>query len=84
MFFVGFDYHLHKLVANHVFLSEVDEFDTIQIGEHAFGLREILAWFETKYAGAPYNRVHLLKALTYFADAESEPMPDMPDIPPVP
>lgn len=41
------------------------------------GLVQILGWFENKYAGAPYNRVHLLKALTYFADAEREPMPDM-------
>ena len=42
-----------------------------------FGLREILEWFERKYAGAPYNRVHVLKALTYFGDAERDPMPNM-------
>ena len=41
------------------------------------GLREILAWFETKYAGAGHSLVHVFKALTYFRDAEHEPMPDM-------
>lgn len=41
------------------------------------GLREILGWFEQKYTGAPYNRVHVLKALTYFTDAERDPMPNM-------
>ena len=40
-------------------------------------LREMLDWAGRKYAGAPYNRVHLLKALTYFVDAEQQPMPDM-------
>ena len=43
----------------------------------AYGLREILAWFGTKYAATPYNRVHLFKSLTYFKDAEQEPMPHM-------
>ena len=41
------------------------------------GLRQILAWMEKKFAATPVNRVHLLKSLVYFADAEREPMPDM-------
>ena len=45
-----------------------------------YGLQQILTWFDQKYAGAPYNRVHPLKALTYFMDAEGEPMPDMPAV----
>ncbi len=43
----------------------------------AFGLGEILARFAEKYAAVRYNRTHVLKALTYFEDAEREPMPDM-------
>ena len=43
----------------------------------AYGLRAILEWAGRKYVAAPYNRVHLLKALTYFVDAEHEPMPHM-------
>lgn len=48
-----------------------------------FLLREVLdldALFdamETKYAGIDYNRVHLLKGLTFFDDAEADPMPKM-------
>lgn len=42
-----------------------------------FPLRELLDWFERKYAAAAPNQVHLAKAMTYFADAEKEPMPRM-------
>jgi hypothetical protein len=42
-----------------------------------FGLREILGWFNEKYAAAPFSAVHVLKALTYFDDADNEPPPDM-------
>ena len=30
-----------------------------------------------KYAGVRYNRPHILKSLTYFADADKDPMPQM-------
>lgn len=43
----------------------------------AYALGEILEWFTVKYASVPYSRIHLFKALTYFDDAEQEPMPDM-------
>lgn len=42
-----------------------------------FQLPELLEWFERKYASAAPNQVHLAKALTYFVDAEQEPMPRM-------
>ncbi len=42
-----------------------------------FGLRQILGLFERKYAGTRYNKLHILKSLTYFADAEKDPMPHM-------
>ncbi len=53
------------------------DFVDLYITAQRYGLNEILAWFTTKYAGAPYNRIHLLKSLTYFSDAEREPMPDL-------
>ncbi len=33
--------------------------------------------FETKYASSNYSMMHILKALSYFRDAEKDPMPDM-------
>ena len=53
------------------------DFVGLYVAARRYGLREILGWFEQKYAAAPYNRVHLLKALSYFTDAEREPMPDV-------
>jgi hypothetical protein len=41
------------------------------------GLKTLLALFDRKFADANYSAVHILKSLTYFDDAESEPMPDM-------
>lgn len=41
------------------------------------GLRQILVWFNQKFAAANYSTVHLLKSLTYFGDAEKDPPPDM-------
>ncbi len=42
-----------------------------------FGLREVLTLFSKKYARTGYNRLHILKSLTYFVDAEKDPMPHM-------
>lgn len=42
-----------------------------------YSLKEILTMFEEKYADIHYNTLHLLKSLTYFEDAETEPMPVM-------
>ena len=53
------------------------DFVDLYVVARQYGLKQILSWFETKYASVPYNRVHILKSLTYFADAEGEPMPDM-------
>jgi hypothetical protein len=53
------------------------DFVDLYVAARTWGLPEILRWFETKYAGVAYNRVHLFKALTYFRDAEQEPMPDL-------
>ena len=42
-----------------------------------YSLPELYGLFQKKFSLTPYNNVHILKSLTYFADAESEPMPDM-------
>jgi hypothetical protein len=42
-----------------------------------YGLRYLLELFRQKFANANYSTVHVRKALTYFADADKEPMPDM-------
>jgi len=41
------------------------------------GLSQLVQWFEEKFRQASCSRVHLFKSLTYFEDAEREPMPDM-------
>jgi hypothetical protein len=40
-------------------------------------LAELLGLFGQKFAGISFNRLHILKSLTYFDDAEREPMPEM-------
>ncbi len=42
-----------------------------------YSLPELYRLFQKKFSLTPYNNVHILKSLTYFADAELEPMPDM-------
>jgi hypothetical protein len=42
-----------------------------------YGLPQLLEWFKKKYAQTNYSLVLLLKSLTYFEDAEKDPMPDM-------
>jgi hypothetical protein len=42
-----------------------------------YGLEQIVTWFQTKFAQTNYSRVHVLKSLSYFEEAEKEPMPSM-------
>jgi hypothetical protein len=42
-----------------------------------YGLRRLLEWFKRKYALANYSNLHVLKSLTYFEEAEQDPMPQM-------
>ena len=53
------------------------DFVDLHLLAEAYTLPQIVEWFATKYAAVSFNRTHLFKALTYFADAEQEPMPDM-------
>ena len=38
---------------------------------------EIIGFFEKKYIEIDYNKLHILKSLVYFTDADDEPMPLM-------
>ncbi|MEX0934973.1 MAG: nucleotidyl transferase AbiEii/AbiGii toxin family protein [Candidatus Paceibacterota bacterium] len=42
-----------------------------------YSLKEILDFFEVRFQGIEYNRLHILKSLTYFEDAEDDPDPIM-------
>jgi Nucleotidyl transferase AbiEii toxin, Type IV TA system len=42
-----------------------------------YSLSELLGFFETKYKDIKYNKLHILKSLVFFGDAETEPMPAM-------
>lgn len=53
-----------------------DFIDLYTVSMH-YGLEQLLACFKTKYAQANYSMVHILKSLTYFEEAEKDPMPDM-------
>ncbi len=39
-------------------------------------LEEILTAFSVKYKGVDYNKMHILKSLIYFEDADTDPDPD--------
>jgi len=53
------------------------DFIDLYLTSQRFGLVELLGLFQRKYARTGYNRPHILKSLTYFDDAEKDPMPHM-------
>ena len=53
-----------------------DFIDLYETARH-YGLADLMDLFRRKYALVDYNFVHILKSLTYFKDAETEPMPQM-------
>ncbi len=53
------------------------DFVDLYVSAQRFGLSTILQFFERKYAQTRYNRLHILKSLTFFEDAEKDPMPHM-------
>jgi len=57
--------------------SRRDFVDLYCICAHAMPLADVLALFAEKFRGVPYERYHVLKSLTFFDDAEAEPMPTM-------
>jgi len=54
-----------------------DFIDLYVIGQTGLSLPEALGHYRHKYADLDLNLVHLVKSLTYFADAEGDPMPQM-------
>lgn len=42
-----------------------------------YSLKELFQKMDQKYPKANFNKVHLLKSLTYFVDADLQPMPKM-------
>ncbi len=42
-----------------------------------FSLTELLEALKRKYPASDYSQTHILKSLTYFADAQDQPMPRM-------
>jgi nucleotidyltransferase AbiEii toxin of type IV toxin-antitoxin system len=53
------------------------DFIDLYVCAERFGIEQIMSDFEHKYARVNLSRIHLLKSLTYFADAEKDPMPHM-------
>jgi len=53
------------------------DFVDLYVVTRDYGISQILELFRQKFATANYNVLHVWKSLTYFADAEKEPMPDM-------
>ena len=53
------------------------DFVDLYVVAQQYGLPQVLALFQRKFAQANYSIMHILKSLVYFADAEKEPMPDM-------
>jgi hypothetical protein len=47
------------------------------LNDGRISLRDALAQMPVKYGAERFNRLHTLKSLTYFEDAEREPMPRM-------
>jgi predicted nucleotidyltransferase component of viral defense system len=42
-----------------------------------YSLPELLTFFEEKYKNIQYNKLHILKSLSYFSDADNDPDPLM-------
>lgn len=57
--------------------SRKDFIDLYVICNEIVPLYEMLRFFEMKYKGIEYNKVHILKSLVYFEEAEQEPVPQM-------
>ncbi len=53
------------------------DFVDLYVAAKTYSTSEILTLFARKYAGIEYNRLHLLKSLSYFDDAEADPPLEM-------
>ena len=57
--------------------SKKDFIDLFFICQKIIPLEKLLKLFAKKYKGVNYNKIHILKSLVYFEDAEKDPMPKM-------
>lgn len=53
------------------------DFVDLFLASRQYGLDKLLDLFRTKFAQVNYSMVHIFKSLTYFDDAEKDPLPDM-------
>lgn len=56
--------------------SKKDFFDLFFLLEK-YSLSDMIGFFEQKFIDIEYNKLHILKSLAYFEDAESDPSPIM-------
>lgn len=54
-----------------------DFMDLYYICQKGFALKEILSFYDRKYKSLASNKIHLLKSLVYFTDADASVMPKM-------
>ena len=54
-----------------------DFIDLYFIAQYGLAVSGAFQWYQRKYVGLNLNLVHLVKSLAYFADAETDPMPQM-------
>jgi hypothetical protein len=71
------DIALMKLAAISGRGSRKDFIDLFTILRGGLSLDTCFAWLSDKYGRGRFNTYHILKSLTYFEDAEGEPMPQM-------
>jgi hypothetical protein len=53
------------------------DFVDLYVTSKQYSLAQLLTWFKQKYPDVNHSLTHLLKSLTWFEDADKEPMPDM-------
>lgn len=71
------DIALMKLAAISGRGSRKDFIDLYTILRGDLSLEQCFQWLPDKYGSGRFNTYHILKSLTYFEDAEREPMPQM-------
>ena len=71
------DIALMKLAAISGHGSRKDFIDLYTILYSGLSLEQCFHWLPSKYGEGRVNTYHVLKSLTYFDDAEREPMPEM-------
>jgi hypothetical protein len=53
------------------------DFVDLYTSAQRWSLAELLGLFDRKYAQTAYSKIHILKSLTFFEDAEKDPMPHL-------